>query len=358
MKPNSIIRFVGALACASTLLVSAANAIAETVVHAFAHRGGGVGPVAGLINVNGTLYGTTQDGGVSCGRSGCGTVFSINPSTGKWKVVHFFGGGTDGAYPYSGLIDVKGTLYGTTGYGGTGTGCNGNGCGTVFSVNPSTGVEKVVYSFGSGRDGAIPVAGLIPMNGMLFGTTAWGGGGCPGYGCGTVFSINPSTGKRKIVHAFANGTDGAFPDAGLINVNGTLYGTTEWGGTGTGCGGCGTVFSVNPSTGAENIVYSFAGGTDGAVPHATLINANGTLYGTTTEGGGTGCQGKGCGTVFSVNPSTRKEQMVHIFSAGNDGADPNADLISVNGTLYGTTTEGAGAGCQGNGCGTVFLAKR
>jgi hypothetical protein len=60
----------------------------------------------------------------------CGTVFSIAPT-----VLHSFNGGNDGANPEAGLRNVKGTLYGTTEYGG-GTGCGGIGCGTVFSVTP------------------------------------------------------------------------------------------------------------------------------------------------------------------------------------------------------------------------------
>src|SRR5438105_4995410 len=102
------------------------------------------------------------------------------------------------------------------------------------------------------------------------GHTLWhnalGGGstGCSG-GCGTVFSLDPNTGAETVLHPFGS-TDGAYPMAGLIAVNGMLYGTTLacWG---TGCGGvgCGTVFSIDPSTGAETVLYSF-GGTDGASP--------------------------------------------------------------------------------------------
>jgi uncharacterized repeat protein (TIGR03803 family) len=83
----------------------------------------------------------------------------------------------------------------------------------------------------------------------------------------------------------------------LINVNGTLYGTTWSGGSSNG----GTVYRIS-TTGSEKVLYSFAGGSDGAHPSAALLNVKGTLYGTTAYGGGgSGC-GSGCGTVFALTP--------------------------------------------------------
>jgi uncharacterized repeat protein (TIGR03803 family) len=161
--------------------------------------------------------------------------------------------------------------------------------------------EKVLWSFGSGTDGTNPHAGLIDVSGTLYGTTAFGGGtGCDGYGCGTVFSIDPDTGAETPVYSFCSRKDcrdGDYPYAGLIDVRGALYGTTSSGGTSTGCdgSGCGTVFSIDPSTGAEAVLYSFFGGTDGANPNASLIDVKGTLYGTTYNGGA-----YGYGTVFSL----------------------------------------------------------
>lgn len=120
--------------------------------------------------------------------------------------------------------------------------------------------------------------------------------------------------------------------------------------------GCGTVFSVNPKTGAQTVVYSFLGRTDGKDPNANLIDVNGTLYGTTYNGGGHNSCLFGCGTVFSVNPGTGAETVIHSFGRNTDGTKPGAGLIDVKGTLYGTTPSG-GKYCTGNyppGCGTVF----
>jgi uncharacterized repeat protein (TIGR03803 family) len=154
------------------------------VLHRF-HLDDGAHPAASLINVKGTLYGTTYGGGAK----NAGTVFSIT-TTGKEKVLHSFSGGrSDGAYPYASLINVNGTLYGTTTKGGSRCGSN-LGCGTVFSVT-TTGTEKVVHSFRGGTGGADPLASLINVNGTLYGTTYTGGSSCSHSGCGTVFALTP-----------------------------------------------------------------------------------------------------------------------------------------------------------------------
>ena len=221
------------------------------------------------------------------------------------------------------------------------------------------GNYTVLYAFQGGSDGANPRANLITVGGTLYGTTFSGGGSanCAG-GCGTVFALNPTTGAEQVVHAFQAGSDGANPQAGLINVGGTLYGTTAFGGGSTSCTvlgtGCGTVFALNPTTGAETVVYVFRGsGSDGAVPYASLLNLGGTLYGTTDGGGSLKCRG-GCGAVFALNPTNGSEKIVHYFLVSNDGARPTGGLINVGGTLYGTTSYGGGTGCGGLGCGLVF----
>jgi uncharacterized repeat protein (TIGR03803 family) len=336
----------------------------EGVLHSFQGGIDGALPSGNLINVGGSFYGTTnQGGGTGCGSNGnpgagCGTVFKVAP-LGVESVLHSFQGGTDGANPSAGLVNVGGTFYGTT-FGGGGMGCGGSGCGTVFKVTPN-GIESVIYSFKGGSDGALPLSDLINVGGTLYGTTQFGGGGmgCSGgAGCGTVFKVTPK-GVESVLYSFKGGSDGANPQGRLINVSGTLYGTTYGGGaTGPGCAsnGCGTVFKVT-LTGVESVLHSFQGGSDGANPNAGLVNVGGTLYGTTTQGGdgtGVGCAEGGCGTVFKVTPKG-VESVVHS-QGGSDGASPSGDLINVLGTLYGTTNQGSGTGCggPGNGCGTVF----
>jgi hypothetical protein len=110
------------------------------------------------------------------------------------------------------------------------------------------------------------------------------------------------------------GSDGALPLGDLINVGGALYGTTQYGGGSTGCSGgagCGTVFKVT----AKGV--AFKGGSDGANPQDRLINVGGTLYGTTYGGGatGTGCAAGGCGTVFKVTPLAWISQSPSVYGA-------------------------------------------
>jgi uncharacterized repeat protein (TIGR03803 family) len=191
----------------------------------------GAQPEASLIDVNGTLYGTTFDGGRCRYPHGAGTVFSIT-TKGTEQVLHFFKGGSDGLFPDAGLIVAGGVLYGTTQF--AGAYCEGSclyGCGTVFSISTS-GIERVLHSFGSGSDGARPVGSLIDVDGTLYRTTVYGGAYCKGHGdrgCGTVFSITRN-GTEHVLHSFGSGSDGAAPLASLIDVNGTLYGTTFEGG--------------------------------------------------------------------------------------------------------------------------------
>jgi uncharacterized repeat protein (TIGR03803 family) len=120
----------------------------------------------------------------------------------------------------------------------------------------------VLYNFkGGASDGEYPLAGLISLKGTLYGTTAGGGDGCDnGEGCGTVFSLTPS-GTETILHNFGGSKDGAEPYATLINVNGTLSGTTVSGGDKTNDG---TVFSITKS-GTEAVVYRFKGYTGAAL---------------------------------------------------------------------------------------------
>lgn len=302
----------------------------EKVLHSFGYGTDGRNPLASLIEVKGKLYGTTYQGG-SNGNcdfyySGCGTVFVITP-VGKERVLHNFAASPDGAQPEASLIDVKGTLYGTTtGGGGVASYCGGTGyyrlCGSVFSIT-TNGTEKVLHGFGKGTDGYSPEARLVNVRGLLYGTTVFGGE----YDRGTVFSSSLSGGE-KVLHNFGKGTDGAYPNAGLINVGGMLYGTTEFGGEyDRSSGGAGTVFSVTPS-GKETVLHSFGNGADGSHPVASLIEINGTLYGTTRGGGGDG-------TIFSITPQG-VEKVLHSFG----GTEPDAPLIDVAGTLYGTTLNG------------------
>jgi uncharacterized repeat protein (TIGR03803 family) len=322
------------------------------VLYSFAGGSDGAYPAAALIDVNGTLYGTTSQGGGSGCKyhiyqiAGCGTVFAVTTS-GTEKVLYSFRGLYDGWNPQAGLVDVNGTLYGTTA--ALFNGCDYIlGCGTVYSVSLS-GTEKVLYGFGNGStySGFYPVAGLIDVKGVLYSTTDGGGARYP-YGKGTVFSVTIS-GQENVLHSFAGGSDGAFPQAGLVDVKDVLYGTTVNGGSAGG----GVVFNITPA-GVEKVLHSFAGPPDGSEPSSAPINVKGILYGTTTYGGqhyqcNVGTQNSGCGTVYRVS-ATGAEMVIYSFAGLSDGAVPVAGLTELNGALYGTTQYGG----TSPGGGTVF----
>jgi uncharacterized repeat protein (TIGR03803 family) len=316
--------------------------------------------LAGLtFDASGALYGTTSLGGAS----GNGTVFKLTPPTisgGAWteSVLHSFTG-SDGDYPWAGLIfDGSGALYGTT----TGGGASGNG--TVFKLTPPTisggaWTESGLHSFAGGTaDGGGPRAGLIfDASGALYGTTDGGGA----HGAGTVFKLTPPTisggaWAESVLHSFTS--DGNSPTAGLIfDASGALYGTT----TGGGAYDNGAVFKLTPPTAAggawtKNVLWSFTGDSDGANPRAGLVfDASGALYGTTSGGGNPG-NVFGYGTVFKLTPPTISggawtETVLYSFTGGSDGFNPAAGVIfDASGALYGTAAVGGGR-CR---CGTVF----
>jgi uncharacterized repeat protein (TIGR03803 family) len=278
----------------------------ESILHNFYDPPDGVNPMAGLVaGKNGALYGTTRYGGAEHGClhicSGCGTVFMISNSA--YSSLYSFCGhsrlGRYGANPLGGLVvDKDGTLYGTTSSGGA------HDFGNVFSLSHTF---RVLHSFCAQFpcfSGAKPQAVLIlDSNGALYGTTSGGGR----RDNGTVFKLTPSgSGYREsILHTFRNSPDGSDPVAGLVaDKTGALYGTTMFGGGVTrGCGGCGIVFKLTPTRSGyrESILHRFTGGADGGEPQAGLIfGKDGALYGTTTYGGTGG--GFGDGTVFKLTP--------------------------------------------------------
>jgi len=337
------VRIIGVLA----LFLGAGLAIAGTTRAADFHveyvfmplrDGNSDGPSGSLIRVGGKLYGTTFLGGLRNCRQGCGTVFSFDPATGAETMVYAFQGGADGATPVAGLTNVGGILFGVTSNGGSSV-CKG-GCGTVFSVDPATAAEAVVHVF-TGDDGAVPDAGLMKLGGILYGTTLRGG--CPTCGAGgTVFSLDPASGKEAVLHTFGGRGDGVFPRGRPIEAGGKLYGTTGALNSSNCQGDCGTVYSLDPATGAEAIVHLFQG-VDGDDPNGTLLKVGGKLYGTTTQGGSCDGSGTGCGVVFSIDLATGVEAVVYSFQGptNGDGEGPYGGLSDVGGVLYGTT-EGGG----------------
>jgi uncharacterized repeat protein (TIGR03803 family) len=253
----------------------------ETVLYTFAANVNGGSPGGNLIQAtDGKLYGTAADGGIASQ----GVLYSVDTS-GTELVVYTFTGGIKPKLPSNGVIQGSdGNFYGTT----TGGGVSNNG--TIYSATPA-GVLTVLYSFSGGADGGLPLGGLVQAtDGNFYGTTQSGGTS----GRGTVFKITPG-GSYSVLYSFSSAAaDGSGPSAGLIQASdGNLYGTTFSGGTYNS----GTVFQVTLG-GVEKVMYTFQGGTtDGAHPDAGLVQgSDGSFYGT-TQSGGTHSKG----TVFKVS---------------------------------------------------------
>ncbi|HUZ93618.1 MAG TPA: choice-of-anchor tandem repeat GloVer-containing protein [Edaphobacter sp.] len=336
-----------------------------TTLYSFSGTDGAY-PVASLTQTpSGVWYGTTVYGGLNTSEcaaggtstpAGCGTVFNFSAAAG-FTSIYSFGPFSSplGVGPDASLAeDSSGVLYGANEVGAN-TSCTGtlgavaqSGCGSIFSVDTSNAFAPL-HTF-SGSEGAYPAGGLLRLSdGDFYGTTAGGGVlTCSSYatlGCGTVFQMAAS-GAIKTLHSFTE-QDGAFPDAALISgTDGSVYGTTLFGGT-TACSGgapwqgCGTIFKID-AAGNFTLLHSFSG-PDGAYPAQLMQASDGYFYGTTEGGGDASCAGRygpGCGTVFRMD-SFGNVTILYSFTGQSDGSWPESALIQgPDGSLYGTTAYG------------------
>jgi len=216
-------------------------------------------------------------------------------------VLHNFTGGTDGAFPDSGLtVDRAGNFYGTANRGGA------SDLGVVFRLSHagSGWVLTTLYSFkNDDLDGANPSSGVVfGPDGSLYGTTYFGGQ----YRQGTVYRLQPSptachsvicSWEETVIHSFGAGDDGAYPGYGnlLFDQAGNLYGTTQEGGFGEG----GVIFELTPSNGGwtESVLWSFLQESGFDPVSGLIFDSSGNLYGTTELGDG------GPGVVYQLSPS-------------------------------------------------------
>jgi uncharacterized repeat protein (TIGR03803 family) len=261
------------------------------------------------------------------------------------------GGCTDGDGPVGAMVQgASGNFYGTTVNGSVSNG-------TVFKISPG-GTLTTLAGFDV-TNGSAPYAGLVQaIDGNFYGTTSETE---PPNDYGTTFKITPS-GTLTTLLIF-DGTDGGYPDAGLVQAaNGDYYGTTQVGGSSGNCTtqytfGCGTIFRITPG-GTFTMLHSF-NGTDGQQPLSGLVQASdGNFYGTAYLGGA-----NGAGTVFKITPSGTLTTLHNFCSQTNcaDGAILYAGLVQgTDGNFYGATAAG-GANDKNNcqedlidGCGTLF----
>jgi uncharacterized repeat protein (TIGR03803 family) len=260
------------------------------------------------------------------------------------------------------------------------TACGGGT--TVKTQTPASYYSaQVIYNFGASPDGNGPAAGVVlDAKGNLYGTTALGGS----FSKGTVYELMSNGGQwtEKVLYNFCHPgmhcSDGSLPISKLASDSaGNLYGTASEGGLysepNSGIGN-GVVFELTPQqdgTWTETVLYNFQGGWDGDYPQggSLLFDKDGSLYGTTLGGGGTGVFGYGNGTVFELSPASNGQWTEQVladfcFLAGlcnpseGEGANPQDGLVfDSGGNLFGVTRIGPpkfGEGLPEYGYGTVF----
>jgi uncharacterized repeat protein (TIGR03803 family) len=294
---------------------------------------GGYHPRGGVIISDNILFGTASEGG----GMGYGTVFKLNSDGTDFTKLRSFNF-PDGAAPCASLVLSNSYLFGTT--------ANGySGYGEVFKILTNGSGFEYVHPFGS-SGGVAPYSAVLLSGNVLYGTTFTSFGGP----AGVIYKGNTDGTLFTNLYHFTNGTgaysgpytnaDGAYPYAGLTLIGNVLYGTATRGGT----AGMGTVFRINIDGTAFTNLHSFTGANDGRYPYGTLVQSNGTLYGTTYAGGSADV-----GTIFAIQSNGAGFTNLHSFSGGSEGANPETGLVLCDNILYGTTANGGTSGS-----GTVF----
>lgn len=300
-----------------------------TTLHSFS-GGDGSGPVSGLVEgADQALYGTVPGGGVN----GFGAVFKITTTGVFTKLLDFTGvaGAAPGSVPHGLMLHADGNLYGVTQAGGA------SGAGTVFKMTPA-GVLTTLAEFTGNtgaRPGREPVGPLVASGNLLYGVTTFGGAS----GSGQIFEIS-TTGVWRALADFT-GTAGLRPGANpagglLLNIDGALYGTTEFGGTNS----LGVAFKITTSLSpAFTVLRHFADATGGQPAGALVRGSDGLLYGQTATGG-TG----GLGTAFKI--TTTGTHTVLANFTGEAGAVPGASprggfVTGADAQFYSITSAGS-----------------
>jgi uncharacterized repeat protein (TIGR03803 family) len=312
--------------------------------HATLHdfRGGDGESPAGplLLGADGQLYGTTTEGE---GAARGGTIFSVATNGSGFRVVHRFDGQGGNANPQGALVECSdGFLYGTTVGGGP---VGGPFPAFAYRIRPDGSGYAVLHTFYIDASGGAPTDGiLLGSDGRLYGTT----GKSTGSVAQTIFSMNRDGSDYRVLHVLV-GNSPFYESPGLIEpVRGTLYGVEVDGRH------RGLIYSLALDGSRLRVLHRFEGGGGGAEPMGRLVlGPNGDLYGTTFDGA------KGAGTLFALHPDGSGFRVVHTFgSTPHDGQSPRAGLtVAADGTLVGTTQEGGLNNCPPfAGCGTVFVS--
>jgi len=400
-------KFLVSVFVAGTLAASAASAATIKTLHQFAGPGRDGTPTGGLAtDGTGMLYGVTSDGGYSatssCLMYGCGTIFSVDPSTGKFTTIHRFTD-AEGTVPVGPLVpDGAGGFYGVTSGGGS---ICGAGPQSIYRFDVATRKVTVLYYIELGEMGVFTAAPVL-VKGALYGKSSGSGilgsaykfdlatrtlsvidsptsgrtpaGGIftcsvsPGYhfdpsvaadkdgriygaaSNGRLFRIDPATNRIAGVHALTAKDGGGLSGPLTAAADGTLYGTTAVGGiccviaSGQSSSDCNEIFKFDPALSQFTVLHRFCSGDNLSDPEGTTaLSPNGKfLYGLTLTGGP-----QRLGALYRLDVETQAFAILHDFTGGADGAIGDFGVPGLKfsrGSLFGTTIRG------GKGYGTVF----
>ncbi len=265
----------------------------ETVLHSFGSGSDGYAPSELTLSATGEIYGITQFGGTaSSGPDNGGTVYSLTYANGAWTetLLYSFPGeflGPNGDLPIGGVaIDHAGNLYGVTQAGGS------HGKGSVFALDRApdgTYSERIIHSFNL-ADGDLPNSTpVFDSAGNLYGTTYFGGDAnlCPSNGCGVIYQLHKTSNGSwsEIILRELQKEDGWEAVGPVVfDHSGNLYAAAQAGGVDS----WGTILKLTPRSTApwaETIVHDFTNNPDGAVPSGVTVNSSGSIFGTTNAGG-------------------------------------------------------------------------
>lgn len=257
------------------------------------------------------------------------------------NVIYSFSGGTDESNPEGGLIvDGGGNLYGVTLVGGTGF------AGTVYELSPASGgawTKTILHSFSWGNtDVALPGSNLVvDAKGNLYGMSAIGGA----HGAGGIFELSPSSNgawTEQVIYSFAGGTDApSFLSALTIDAAGSLYGYLSrfYSSAGNSFGAVFELEAGSNGTWTEKILHTFSGGNDGSAMYAgqLTLDSSGNLYGMASNGP------RDFGIVFELVRGAHggwSEKIVHAFTGVADGSPAFSAplLVDGNGNVFGAST--------------------
>jgi uncharacterized repeat protein (TIGR03803 family) len=276
-----------------------------TTLHSFTCSDGSFITHGVVRDSKGNIYGTANEGGLY----GFGSAFEIS-SSGTFSVLYNFCldqcTGVDGAYPSGLALGAAGNIFGTT-EGGGDLSCHITsgplGCGTVFELSMSNGKweETILHRFKK-YEGALPVGAPTVMVrrvggkklNVLFGTTLGGGTSFGGFGAAFEMIQSASGYSFQKIYTFTV-SDGEYPQCKLTLRKGILYGTTRESRMGQG-----TVFKLtNTGTSWTNtVLYTFPGRKNGKNPvSGVAVDPNGDLYGVTEFGGS-----HNMGVLYEVTP--------------------------------------------------------